>query len=69
MPVVGSVVIVIMQTAGIVRGTGLVGTVGGGVGQFPGEGQVEAFDLAVRLGPVGAGEAVHDGAELGGELP
>ena len=38
-----------------------------GIGPFEREGAVETFDLAVGLGPVGAGELVNDVAEGSGE--
>ena len=57
---VGSVVVVVVEP-GLVGGLvlGLAG-VGVGVGPLAGRSAVEAFDLAVGLGPVGAGVAVLD---------
>ena len=57
---VGSVVVVAVEP-GLVGGfaLGLVG-VGVGVGPLEGQSAVEALDLAVGLGPVGAGVAVLD---------
>ena len=48
------------------RSGGLRGVVVG-IGPFEREGAVETFDLAVGLGPVGAGELVNDVAEGSGE--
>ena len=57
---VGSVVVVVVEP-GLVGGLalGLAG-VGVGVGPLEGQSAVEALDLAVGLGPVGAGVAVLD---------
>ena len=57
---VGSVVVVVVEP-GLVGGfaLGLAG-VGVGVGPLAGQRAVEALDLAVGLGPVGAGVAVLD---------
>ena len=57
---VGSVVVVVLEP-GLVGGfaLGLAG-VGVGVGPLAGQRAVEALDLAVGLGPVGAGVAVLD---------
>lgn len=65
---VGSVVMVVMEPARVLGGAGLVAEVGRGVGPFGGEGAVEALDLPVGLGPVGACPDMLDRAEGGGEV-
>ena len=54
---VGSVVVEPGLVGGLVLGLAGVGV---GVGSLAGRSAVEAFDLAVGLGPVGAGVAVLD---------
>ena len=63
----GAVMVVEVEPGGQGAGALAVGVPGSGVGPFGEQGAVEAFDFAVGLGPVGAGEGVSDGVEGGGE--
>ena len=64
----GSVVIVFVEPSRLGRCAGFVAEIGVGVGPFLGERAVEALNLPVGLGPVGACEDMADLAERGSEV-
>jgi hypothetical protein len=65
----GMSAVMVVQMEPVVQGSGAfaVGSVGAHIGPFGQQGAVEALDLAVGLGPVGAGEAL-DRSEVGDDL-